>query len=438
MAGAVVLGDGYHIGVAPFDRLAPHAPDTLSDAAKPRPAPPADSVTTPATRYSPWSTLWPRYWMPVAEGSIAGGERIGAFTSGSDVVGRHAYDAQLFVPTDNTGLTGTLDYAYAGLGMPVLVASASQLWENTAGVLSDQRVRLGTLRKRTRDAAIGAVFTRPRFRTYSSLTLSAGLESHDYATDPAPLIARIDSSFRRTYWYPRLLASAAWSNAQRPTLGISPEDGLSVAATARERFASGDASRETFSAVGVTSLYKSLDLPGFGHHVFALRFAAGASDSKATDYLEVGGTSGSVLSIIPGVVLGEGQRTFPVRGFQGASLVGLRAYTASAEYRLPLSLLQGGAGLLPFFLDRSSVSLFYDEGSAWCPAVLPNGAICRDPALTPHYRIASAGAELNVTAAVLDWDTPYRFRVGVALPTLGKQLVGAHDVSTYFTLGLSF
>ncbi|MDE3150787.1 MAG: PD40 domain-containing protein [Gemmatimonadota bacterium] len=438
LAGSVVLGDGYHLGIAPMDRVVPAPAPPLPAAAEPQPAAASDSVDTPASRYSPWRSLWPRYWMPVEEPSLAGGARLGAFTSGSDVVGRHAYDAQVMVPTDHSGLTGFADYAYSGLGMPVLVAGVQQDWENLGAVRDDQRNVIATLRKRTRTATVGATWIRPRFRTYGSLSLQAGVEAYDYATDPAPVMARVDSAYRLTYYHPLVIASGAWSSAQYPMTAISPEDGLTGAMTLRERFLSGDAGRRSFSAVAAGTGYKSLDLPGFSRHVLAVTAAAGYRDDQSTDYFEVGGTSGSILTLAPGVVLGEGRRTFPVRGFNAATLIGTRAYAASAEYRMPLALLDEGWGLLPFFLDRSSLSLFYDVGGAWCPAVLPAGSVCRDPALTHRYTLSSAGAELNISAAVLDWDQPYQFRAGVAFPAQGRALVGAPSVSTYFSLGLSF
>jgi len=353
-------------------------------------------------------------------------------------VGRHTYDAQVFVPTDNSGVVWTAEYAYAGLGMPVVTANASQEWENWAAIRDDHGVLQGTLRRRTLDESLGFVFLRPRYRTFTSFSLSAGLESHDFGADPAGLLSRIDSSFQTTSYYPLVLASVAWSNAQRPLLSISPEDGLEAAATVRERFASGSAADATFSAVSVASAYKSLDFPGFGHHALAFRGAAGYSDNRATDYLEVGGASGSYLTVIPGVVVGEGSKTFPVRGFNSATLIGLRAFSGTAEYRVPLSLLDNGWGMLPVFADRGSVSLFYDVGGAWCPRVLSPGSLCTSPLLTPHTTIASAGAELNLSAAVLQWDTPYRFNVGAALPVRGRTYFGSSVANVYFTIGLTF
>ena len=213
---------------------------------------------------------------------------------------------------------------------------------------------------------------------------------------------------------------------------------MTVSGVAEERFATAGAPGNTFSAVAAASVYKSLDFPGFSHHVLALRGAAGYADDNATNYIDVGGVSGSTLTIVPGVQFGGEARNFPVRGFEPGTLVGLRAYSASAEYRVPLTFVDHGWSLLPFFVDRGSLSVFYDLGSAWCPRVLAPGALCTQPQLAERNTIASAGAELNLTAAVLEWDTPYRFRVGFAVPSLGRSFFGPSGVAGYFALGVYF
>jgi outer membrane protein assembly factor BamA len=183
-------------------------------------------------------------------------------------------------------------------------------------------------------------------------------------------------------------------------------------------------------------------LPGFAHHVLALRGAAGWRDDRATGYLEVGGTSGTPVTIIADYTVGEGRRDFGVRGFAPASLVGTRAFAGSAEYRLPLVMPGRGLGSLPFFVQRSSLTLFTDYGTAWCSAVLT--IVCTQSdvnafALTEHRYLGSYGAELNVNAAVFSWDAPYRFRFGVAAPYHDEGLIEkAKSVSFYFASGLAF
>ena len=47
--------------------------------------------------------------MPIYGAALeSGSARLGVVTSGKDIVGRHAYDASLMVPTDGSGLTGAV------------------------------------------------------------------------------------------------------------------------------------------------------------------------------------------------------------------------------------------------------------------------------------------------------------------------------------------
>ena len=154
----------------------------------------------------------------------------------------------------------------------------------------------------------------------------------------------------------------------------------------------------------------------------------------------MGGASGSSFQIIPGYTIGEGRKTFPVRGFQPGTLIGTRALTGSVEYRIPLLMTGGAPGPLPFFFDRSSLTLFADYGTAWCPNVKAGREVCNnsDPTLTSQLDMGSAGAELNLNLGVLSWDSPYRFRLGVAMPTQNGDRFGQRSVQVYVTAGVSF
>ena len=299
-------------------------------------------------------------------------------------------------------------------------------------------------------------------RTFSFASVGLGAEIRDYATDSTSLIARIDSLYRDTYYYPRVVLSAGWSNLQFPPEAISPEDGIALQATSRHRWrtdrlagsgsstAGPETSRVTTSVIGSTSAFKSLDFPGYSHHVLALNVAGGIEDNRSTSYFEVGGVSGGVLDIFPGYVLGEGRRTFGVRGFDPAAQIGIYAFKASAEYRAPLVMPASGLGTLPLFFERTTLTLFGDAGSAWCPAVFaarpaPGFSRCTpleaDAGIifTEPKVMASAGAELALTAAILSWDVPYRFRAGAAFPFAGRQYAfGDTKPRVYFAIGASF
>ena len=53
--------------------------------------------------------------------------------------------------------------------------------------------------------------------------------------------------------------------------------------------------------------------------------------------------------------------------------------------------------------------------------------------------LASAGAELALTAAILSWDVPYRFRAGLAFPFAGRDAAfGTTTSRAYLAFGTSF
>jgi hypothetical protein len=452
LAAVVFKADGYHIGVAPVDAQRPTTNAERLTHVAPRDASPIVRSDAPSTRYSPWRSLRPTWVLPYVEAGLGDGTRIGGYTSGEDVVGRHAYEASLAIPTDNSGITGTLYYRDARLGQPLLELFAEQSWENLFRILdaAQQNRPIGMLRRRIREAGLSFTFLRPRARTNSFLSLGSAIEARDYAVDSLPLLDRIDSLYRRAFYYPRLSLSVGWSNPQYPPLAISPEDGIAVAATTRFRWRTGDAQSRTVSLVGNATVYKSLDLPGYAHHVVALHAAGGAQDNRGTGYFEVGGVSSGTVDVAPGYVLGEGRRTFGVRGFPAASLLGIHAFAGNVEYRAPLLLPGRGLGTLPLFLDRVSLSVFGDVGAAWCPGTFltrpaPSASLCTRSdidngfALLTPQAIASAGAEFTASAAILTWDHPFRWRAGVAVPVLGRELViGEKPVSGYFTVGLPF
>src|SRR5207253_7966079 len=113
---------------------------------------------------------------------------------------------------------------------------------------------------------------------------------------------------------------------------ISSEDGVRGSVFARHRF-------DWYSEINArTSAYKSIDAFGFAHHVIALR-ANGIARTGASPFVtEVGGEA----------------EFLPVRGFSSGTLFGRSAWSATAEYRIPLALIGRGSKMRPLFLDRVS------------------------------------------------------------------------------------
>jgi hypothetical protein len=421
--------DGYHVGIAPLDRVLQGATGdfgkrTSEDTATlPRPI----ESTAVAHGYSPWRTLVPRYWLPLVGQNDFGDVTAGAFTSGADVVGRHAYSAQVMIDFVRQQHTGQIAYSYSGLGQPVLGADVDQYWDTFRAVDSAGHF-VGDLFRRTRDFDVGATFRRPRVRTNAFLSVFGTYEQRDYTSDPEPLVDEIvglEDPTRR-YWI--LSSSAGWSNVQQPALSISPEDGISMSATGRLKWLDGNGTLASKNVSGSLAAYKSIDVGASAHHVIALRAAAGAAEGAELSEFDLGGASGASIAALPGLSLGS-NRIFAVRGFPVGVESGTRIVAGSLEYRVPLTRPEHGFGMWPVFLDRTSISAFADAGSA-------SGGFGIPGSIADHW-VASAGAELGINLAV-PYDVPYLLRVGVAAPVVNHSGLNVGGASVYVRLGFSF
>jgi hypothetical protein len=457
LAALVYHTDGYHLGAAPLPRAAAGAgdsairgaratcaecrlPDTVSHTAL---APAAGIAST----YSPWRSLLPTYWEPLMESSTDFGTRIGAATNGTDIVGRHSYLAQATVNTRYRETEGFAVYRYAGLGQPLLDFTGEQAWDHALIVNSADAV-VGDLAQRSRIYSARATVTRPRARNFASLTLGGEIETRDYTSDPDTLLARLPSLYRETIRYPSVFGIAAWTNTRRPPVAISREDGISLSVTARQRWrttsenqpADGSAAgarKVSRSVVGVTAAYKSLDFPGFAHHVLAVRGAAGYTDSRAISGFSAGGLSGTTLQVLAGVTIGDERRTFGVRGFPPSAERGIRAFAGSLEYRAPIAAPSRHVPFIPLLFDRFSATAFADAGRAYCPgSVIQAVTVCSGPNASSPW-LASVGGELNLDAAIY-YDIPARIRLGLAVPVANREYGRAKSASVYLTFGSSF
>ena len=376
--------------------------------------PAAEPVTGAVHRYSPWQSLVPRYWMPLLSAGDRGETFVGAGTSGRDVIGRHAVQAELLVGTATGLLEGSASYRYAGFRQPLLDASVAQDWQRlqlrrTSGAVAGER------RRRTTSARLAATVQRPRVRSNAWASVAADVERRAYSTEPAPLLRELGPFFAQAHLRPGVQLSAGLSTVQQPVLAISPEDGLVLSGTLRQRWLDEDVEPTTRSAVAALAAYRSLPgLPGFAHHVLVARVAGGWADDAATSEFEAGGVSGGVVSVVPGITIGEGVRTFGVRGVPAAARYGTRAAAATVEYRAPLAAPGRGVAPLPLFLGRLSLAVFGDAASAWCPSSATERPVCIGAATAPRW-LTSVGAELDADLS-LQYDVVYRARLGVAFP----------------------
>src|SRR6185312_7828154 len=424
IAAARYAEDGWYIGVAPFDTSGADTPPVAPEfAAEPMAVPAIDSSR--ATKYSPWRSALPRFWLPLAGQTAHGNYSIGAFTAGNDVVGRHSYFAQFLADPRGQEHTWDVRYSYSGFGLPVVNAEGVQDYDEQIVTDTDGTVA-GRVIERDQTYTLGMTFTRPRIRTNAFWSIDGELEQRHYTTDPSPLLGRLDQFFRSNPRYWSIVSSIGWANTQFPPRAISFEDGISFAATGRLRWLEGAGPTQSRSLSAVLDGYKSVDIGGFAHQVLAARVAGGIASGADPGVYDIGGSNGTPVAVFPGFTLGS-RHTFAVRGFPSGIRSGDRVLSGSVEYRVPFIAPHRGLGFWPAFLDRTSINFFRDAGTSW----VEGGRFFNGKP------IASAGAEV-VANLGLQYDAPYVARAGIAFPYINNSPVKVSPASVYFEIGFAF
>jgi outer membrane protein assembly factor BamA len=144
-----------------------------------------------------------------------------------------------------------------------------------------------------------------------------------------------------------------------------------------------------------------------------------------------GGSSGGIVSAL-GFSTGGNSRLLPVRGFDSGVRAGTKAWTATAEYRLPIALVGRRPAVSPFYIDRISGAAFVDAGDAWCTGLADDlyGSCQRARGQPP---LVSAGAELAIDMSFARIIAT-RVRAGLAFPVQGP----SSSPMLYLQAGQSF
>ena len=413
-----------------------------------------------ARDYSPFSTLYPRHWLPVIREPVATakttvgdveaprtellGYALGGRTSGIDLVGRHAWEAGAQVFTSGGRGEGDVSYEYRGLGNPTLGVTASQTWDDDG--VRVRRPEAGAagapeaffVLERERRLAASVRMRRPGFRTSTSLRLSAGLVHSDREVLDAAL--RSTDGFRLTRpgsLLSEYAVSFSVSSARSHAFQMGNARGAALYLRARTRddlnVPSGLAGRGAVDLsvddlIGRVRAYVPLPGPGFAAPVLAVRASGGMARGPGaqTGYFGVGGASGDRVSLPGAPTLVGGSVFLPVRGYETSTRSGRTAWSATAELRAPIALVNRGRGTLPLHVDRIFGSVFLDGGNAWGRASSSGGESPRPSAL------ASAGFEVSTDLLAL-YGVPLRLRAGAAFP-----LVERDGPRYYVRVGLPF
>lgn len=421
---------GYDLATVPLD------PAAWID---PLPAPPVVPLTAPddgpapqSRPYSALSTVYPRWWLPVA-GSDPAGLTLGAWTGGADVLVRHAWDLQAWYSLDAKRLGYAASYV-GGWSWPFLDATSSLQILDSPG-LPDRLEEVWT------PLAPGATFTFTRvasqaFARIGWLGTSYRTLHHQQTTSALP-----DFRFEDGFLSAATL-NLAWTNGRRYVRSISGEEGAFAAADLQ--LAAGELGSDYDLARARGAVGGYWRLPWTRHTVLAGRLAGGAARGSlggrapfrlgglALD--DVGGPTGSVLAI-------GGQDE--LRGYQPGGLFGNGFVLANVELRVPLFRPDLGRTTWPLFLRRINGALFVDAGDAFDIGGTPEVASHRLALDTLRF---GTGAEVRIEL-VLGYYIPVELRFGVAqgLGALFGTWEGGHPVRDpeattqyYLTVGPAF
>jgi Tol biopolymer transport system component len=341
--------------------------------------------------YSPWPTLAPRFWIPVAE--TDNDELVlGAATVSSDALGRHAYLAQAGWSTARGRPDWQVEYAY-DRWRPTLFGSAAD---------DTDPWRDGEIR--TREFNAGALVPFRRIRWTQSL-LGALHSSTDRARCTGCPTGDITRRSVRGGW--RMNASRSYGYS------ISPEEGWSAVTST-------ELTREGFGSDGNAGA-AILDLRGYvpvapRHGVVAVRAAVASSwgDDRARRLFSASGQGPQ-----PGGFRFGSDAVGLVRGLDENEALGRHAAVANVDYRFPVARIDRGAGTLPVFARVLHGAVFIDAGHAW------------DVRFRLRDGRVSAGAELSLDA-VVGYVLPVTLTAGTAWVSGGRGLTAFGRIGRAF------
>lgn len=427
--------DGFHIESIPYDTASWREPAPARMPLRAQ-APPADDGAPPDVQlseprsWSPLPTALPKYWSPFISARGEAGDFVGIETAGRDLVGRHVWDADVSIDPNSGRWAGSFGWTNARLGMPIIDLQVARTWDDAGAVrLEDETLRPVIGRE---DAiAAFAIFPLPRWRTSTQFSLGLAWERDSRSILRAPQVRLAD---------PRddlfsVLGGFGFANYQVNDLSISREDGIALSLAgrvSRERDPHPEFPADYEETSGQLSLYRALPLGGFARPVLALRGSALRRFGEGALPTSIGGASGGVYDVLGLLDIGDGALLLPVRGFDRGVRAGTRAWTASAELRVPVAIPGKRLPLTPLYFDRISLSFFGDAGDASCSAAEAERSVSCERANAAGGPLLSTGIELVTDLGIGSWFYT-RLRTGVAQP-----LQGPGDVKVYVRVGSAF
>lgn len=404
----------------------------------------ADTVAGDARPYRALGHLRPYYWFPLLAVGGWQEDMYGISLEGRDLVERHSWNVAAAVAPSSGRTEGNVGYTYRGLSTmpglglhPALRMFIARDWDTI-----DKPDSAGALYIEEREDVAGATIdlVRRRFRGSTGLALTGELVRRSRTLSNADSLRLIDPDDDLV----GVRASTWFASGVMPPYAISRENGLTLQLSARHRVDRAPrrttingreiVSDGTYSELTTwNAAYRALPLPGFARHVMAARFSGLLRQGPGGGATSIGGINGTGLATGP-LLADVGSTLLPVRGFAAGVRTGDRAWTASAEYRFPIALVDRSLRPLPVFVDRLAGAVFTDAGHAWCSADLAARAASCAATDATAAPVASVGVEFAAFLSLYGAALP--LRLGAAWPIRGGR--SDLDRPLYLMVGPSF
>ncbi len=325
----------------------PDAPEPIQEALGT--SPPLSAETQTLRPYSPWETLAPRQWAPIASFSYdqVSGASFSGFLLGFDATGKHQYSLTGAYNTLPRTVDGAFTYTYSGM-RPVIDLSFSR---NTLTITpTDYRNHL--------DAVLTLSY--PIFWVRSTLRPSLFFFGSRYRIEDTSTGSTIDiPDFQyRNAIVPGVGGALVFSDARKTRLGFTHEIGNELRLQVESRFNTPQDAlgRYLFS-------WTHHESPG-ANHVIRTRFrwmgTTRASDTALTTSKVSGKDLDSVFDRGTGTTLAQ----LSFRGYPALSANVRHAGSVGLEYHLPLIRSFRGKSTLPAFIKQTHGFLFADANFA--------------------------------------------------------------------------
>lgn len=295
--------------------------------------------------YSPWQTLNPTWWLPFFSLS-SDGAMVGALTSGTDALGRHAYSVQASVDSQ---------YSLANL-------NTSYVYDNRYQFIFDRRHEYNEIKN------VGDFVVEQDRWTFARLNMANALEDQ-LSLNSALVIEREgtitrdnllslrcrdgNSNFHKTCEKSLLGLGLRFDNreAYLNSPGFSSGRYLDLVVETNEAIAS-DYSGEVYQGQWL----ELFDLPG--RRSLSLQTLWGKVDKRGEDF-SIGGDNRASESVL------FGRGDFALRGYESSVMSGQYFNINRISYTQWLARIEKGFYNWPIAIGDISAKVFGDYGSAW-------------------------------------------------------------------------